>query len=283
MILFFSDGRLGNQLFQYSFLNSLSKKNERIVCFNMKNFSENFIINNKKFTSIKLSRVQIFFYKKLFIRLFDFFSLIKIVNVVSQSREGRKSLPEYSFVKGILPITYVKTGFFQSELMFDPGKVDFSLKENDLKVALSILSGLGEHEFVFVHVRRGDYLNETYEGIRGIDLPRDYFTKAMNEISSTVKRPFYIFVTDDYGYVECCFSDVKCKFISKESMSIDLALMSLCQNGIASNSSFSWWGAYLMLDRKEVIFPRYWYGWKIKKESHPCIQPSWGKILDFTA
>jgi Glycosyl transferase family 11 len=87
-------------------------------------------------------------------------------------------------------------------------------------------------------------------------------------------------LSDDPSYVECCLSEFKNKIISKNSMGIDLAIMSLCGAGICSNSSFSWWGAYLMKDRKKVIMPKYWYGWKQKKESHVGIQPKWTEVID---
>jgi hypothetical protein len=35
-----------------------------------------------------------------------------------------------------------------------------------------------------------------------------------------------------------------------------------------------------MKNRKEVLFPKYWYGWKTKTESHPGIQPSWATTID---
>lgn len=35
MIIFLADGRLGNQIFQYAFLKTISKKNETIVCLNV--------------------------------------------------------------------------------------------------------------------------------------------------------------------------------------------------------------------------------------------------------
>jgi hypothetical protein len=43
-------------------------------------------------------------------------------------------------------------------------------------------------------------------------------------------------------------------------MGIVFALMTLCEYGVCSNSSFSWWGAYLMKNKKIVIMPKYWYG-----------------------
>jgi hypothetical protein len=35
-----------------------------------------------------------------------------------------------------------------------------------------------------------------------------------------------------------------------------------------------------MKNRKEVLFPKYWYGWKTKTESNPGILPKWGALLD---
>ena len=91
---------------------------------------------------------------------------------------------------------------------------------------------------------------------------------------------FFIFLSDDAGFVECCFEDIENKYISRNSMTVDLAIMSLCLYGIVSNSSFSWWGAYMMKDRKKVVFPKYWYGWKIKVESHVNIQPEWAEVIE---
>jgi len=129
-------------------------------------------------------------------------------------------------------------------------------------------------------VRRGDYLFEKYLDEVGIDLPRSYFTKAMEAIKKEVENPFFIFLSDDPAFVACCFQDEKNKYISRNDMGVDLALMTLCEYGIVSNSSFSWWGAYLMQNRKKVIFPNYWYGWKQKIASHIDVQPSWAEVIE---
>ena len=63
-------------------------------------------------------------------------------------------------------------------------------------------------------------------------------------------------------------------------MPTDLAIMNLCEYGVVANSSFSWWGAWMMKNRKKVIFPKYWYGWKLRIESHVGIQPSWCEVID---
>jgi len=56
--------------------------------------------------------------------------------------------------------------------------------------------------------------------------------------------------------------------------------MTLCEYGIMSNSSFSYWGGYLMKNRKEVLFPKYWLGFKEKRYSPIGIKPTWAKEVE---
>lgn len=281
MILFFADGRLGNQIFQYAFLNTIAKKNEKIVSTRMNQLVNTFEINNKNFKQIDLNKYLLFLLKK-FIKpyVLYFFVKLKIIGYIKQDRNETSALPTVKIARGLFPITLVESNFFQSEVFFD-NNFDIVIKRHFLDVAKKMICNVGE-EFtkVFVHVRRGDYIFVNYLGEPGIDLPKKYFLDAIDFIKEKVENPYFIFLSDDPAYCECCFENIENKYISKNSMEVDLAIMTLCEYGIASNSSFSWWGAYLMQHREEVIFPRYWYGWKSKVESHPGIQPSWGSIID---
>lgn len=282
MIIFIGEGRLGNQLFQYAFLRTLAKEKERIIALNLDHFIETFDISNKNFKNIQLDKYSKFLISKTLPPFLKIFIKLKLISYVYQNHdEDFIPLPTFSISKGILPITFVKTDFFQSEKFFSYNKIDFQIKEKYLDEAKLFLdncpSGFTK---IFVHVRRGDYLFEEYFGIRGINLPKSYYEKAIRVITKEVKKAYFIFLSDDAEFVECCFGNLENKIISRNSMGTDLAIMSLCEYGIVSNSSFSWWGAYLMKKRKKVIFPKYWLGWKSKIECPKGIIPEWAEVID---
>lgn len=280
MIFFISDGRLGNQAFQYAFLNSIAKSNEKIICVNMTQFFEHFDFKNENFSFLPESRLLSFFFRKMLSRVLTLLVKLKMISSAEQQTISGKPLPKVSFSKGVLPFTFVKLGFFQSELLLRKDKIDFVIKNKYYSVALKILNSLPQSNKVFVHIRRGDYLDETYNGQKGLALPKQYYLEAMTEIERSVANPFYVFLTDDPGYVEDVYGYISNKYISRESLGVDFAIMGLCDYGIVSNSSFSWWGSFFSKEKKLIIFPMYWYGWKTKCESHPTIQPSWAHLIE---
>ena len=59
---------------------------------------------------------------------------------------------------------------------------------------------------------------------------------------------------------------------------MDFTLISLCNYGIVSNSTFSWTASSFIKNKKKIIFPEYWLGWKKSISSHPHIYPNWANI-----
>jgi hypothetical protein len=208
----------------------------------------------------------------------------RLFNYYEFSEQSKDSLVKKISIKnGLIPVNIIKTGFFQSEKYFIDQKLNLRIQQSHMQKALKVFNTFPKDRIkVFVHIRRGDYLQETFNGKRSITLPVSYVNNAMNSIEEDIDLPFYIFLSDDPEYVEQAFKHLNesDKYISVNKPIIDFSLMTLCEYGIVSNSTFAWWGSYFMSNRKKVFFPKYWYGWKTKTESHPNIYPSWSKVID---
>jgi hypothetical protein len=106
----------------------------------------------------------------------------------------------------------------------------------------------------FIHVRRGDYSNNPL-----YQMDDNYYKKAIDYMESLSKNHYYI-VSDDITYCKECglFDSLNKSFVNDTAINT-LAIMSSCKGGICANSSFSWWGSYLIDDpEKIVIFPKTW-------------------------
>jgi hypothetical protein len=66
--------------------------------------------------------------------------------------------------------------------------------------------------------------------------------------------------------------------LSLQSVVIDLLLMTTCSKHIISNSSFSWWGAWLA-NSEEVYYPQRWYGPALRHINwEEMIPEDWTKV-----
>lgn len=106
---------------------------------------------------------------------------------------------------------------------------------------------------VSLHIRRGDYLTA---GIRTPGM--DYYRRAMDYIirHGNPDAQFFVF-TDDMEYAEKELRGYKnITFVKgnrgKNSFR-DMQLMSLCRHNIITNSTFSFWGAYLNTGPDKVV------------------------------
>jgi len=104
-----------------------------------------------------------------------------------------------------------------------------------------------------IHVRRGDYLIHTgcYEILGMI-----YYENAMTKTNTSK----YLVFSDDIDWCKAHFIGNNFEFSEGNSAPIDLSIMRSCEKCIIANSSFSWWGAYLNDDAKQIIAPNKWFG-----------------------
>lgn len=116
---------------------------------------------------------------------------------------------------------------------------------------------------IIVHIRRGDYLNHA-ETIGVLDFA--YFKNALDLIPRNETSEFWIFsdsvdVAKDFALF-AHLPALRTQIIHAPSDSPDAESMLLMTLGCAlviSNSTFSWWGAYLNKKAEFIIAPKKWF------------------------
>ncbi len=162
----------------------------------------------------------------------------------------------------------ILSGYWQNQRYFIEEKneiaeifqfVPFDESENGAKNRLAA-EKIKETNSVSIHVRRGDYVsNPWYDGVVTIE----YYQKAVDFIKNNVQNPQFFVFSDDLDW---CKAELKLPenavFVdwnSGKNSFRDMQLMSLCRHNIITNSSFSWWGAWLNRNpEKIVIRPKKW-------------------------
>lgn len=116
-------------------------------------------------------------------------------------------------------------------------------------------SDLFKGETCSLHIRRGDYIRQR---AAFPPQPISYYQYAVRQFPRSTR--FLIF-SDDISWCRIQFKGDNFIFIDGEKDIIDLFLMSRCDHHIISNSSFSWWGAWLNSSpTKKVYCPEFWFG-----------------------
>jgi hypothetical protein len=173
--------------------------------------------------------------------------------------------------------TYIR-GYFQSVQYFEQYRNKITLSLN-LKIqsgtqASAISSEIGENPWTAVHVRRGDYLDNP--GVFQLT-SKNYYENAAKLINSRNKKMSYVVFSDDIDLAKNVFPSGHL-YIGPKELSVPdqiLILMSCADNFIASNSSLSWWAAYLSkMESGLKIFPRPWFLGNLKKDSD-ILLPEW--------
>jgi glycosyl transferase family 11 len=141
-------------------------------------------------------------------------------------------------------------GWWQSEKHFEHCR-DEVLRAFNFNPGTEELRGRG---VVGVHVRRGDYVNLVGQ-FPTVTL--EYLEEAMNFFPGYS----FLFFSDDIEWCKAHFKGDQYMFSTGRSPQRDIEVMSQCEHQVISNSSFSWWAAWLNLNpNKKVIAPKVWFG-----------------------
>lgn len=156
-------------------------------------------------------------------------------------------------------------GYLQSEKYFEHCKdLVFSyleLKDEYTDFIKTTFDPILSRKNCAIHVRRGDYANfPSYHPMLGMD----YYNKAMSHFDDDT---LFVVFSNDMDWCKANFIGDKFVFIDGGDKTlggdviIEHNLMSMCQNIITANSSFSLWASILNKNPdKKVICPSIWFG-----------------------
>lgn len=259
-------GKLGNQMFQYAALFSLAKN---------KNYTFGIPLQNTEWG------ISAWYDCKLFLpSIFNITALN--LNSIENKYQFRYEKLTFNPAFFELPDNIDILGYFQSEKYFKHCKEEL-LKEftfKNINLVDKIKEEFKNKKFIGVHIRRGDYLKLPH--IHKI-CNQDYYLKAFDYIQSNIKDEMYLYIFSDD--IEWCKKNINFNsnikiFFDDSPESEDkyytnqektLIKMSLCDHFICANSSFSWWGSYIISNPNKLIcMPNQWFG--------PAINENWSDI-----
>lgn len=275
MLIVKFQGGLGNQMFQYAFYKYLNQKNlvyadlswfKNSSQDNMRPYMLNHVfgINLKELQAKKSPKTNSPFVFRVINKL-----ILKNLNfkIIRTNDSYYVEYPQTRVDYYLSRKNGYLDGYWQSERYFLSAKnqviKDFEFKIKDEKIIKTAKEINATKNSVSLHWRRGDYVNHSQLEV----IKPNYFLSVLKRLVE-LKNINKVFVfTEDYDWVKnqlLSFNlNLNFRIISKELEGVEdyneMYLISICENNIISNSSFSWWGAYLnKYEEKIVIAPKKW-------------------------
>lgn len=183
------------------------------------------------------------------------------------------------------------TGYLQSEKYFKEYETEirdmFQFKEEFVALVMENMEEVFKKPVICIHIRRGDYIgNENY-----YQLPLNYYILALEEhFPDWMENHNILVFSDDIKWCKTYLVGENIFYSDNRSDIEDLCLASKCTHFILSNSSYSWWMAYLSNTKGKIIRPVHMFAGYLAKSNN--IKDFWPdmwisfdheeKKLDFT-
>ena len=171
------------------------------------------------------------------------------------------SLPEKSST-----LLYI-IGVFQNAWMMNCIRQEalgaFAFRPFTDRYNLSLQREMETCQSVAIHVRKGkDYQSRIWYQHT---CPLEYYQRSIRLIKEKVDNPrFYVFA-DNKEWVKENFKDFEYTLVDGNPVAgygshFDMQLMSLCRHQILSNSTYSWWSAFLNKNQEKIVVcPEIWF------------------------
>ena len=172
--------------------------------------------------------------------------------------------PKFSYTE--IPISEIYhtqlKGYFQSEKYFKEYRkeiLEMFEPNDDIKKLCDKTSKEYEGKRITsIHIRLGDYLK----------FPDVHPTCTIDYYNNTIEilkddTDIFIVFSDDINIAKTMINGDNVIYSEGRTNVEDMFLMSICDNHIIGNSSFSWWGSYLnKSNTKKTLAPKKWFGYK---------------------
>ena len=266
-------GGMCNQMFQYAFGYALAKKNGDELFFEDEFFEnqpshtgKRKLISKDDFKLTKLNTVQRPFiasvlenkYISHIIRYYSGCSLrLPSLNIIIEKLHKYYDVIPYSPDK----VNYYD-GYWQSVKYFqefaDDIRREFTPSEKVIKAVREWKNSINSSCCVAVHIRRGDYLNKANQaGVENIVGGSSYYNRAIQYMQEQLNDPVFCFVSDDIGWCRKEFGGIKDSVFvvnqGSDAAIADLFTIAICEHGIMSPGTFSWWGNWLRKESNNSI------------------------------
>jgi hypothetical protein len=250
-----TSGGLGNQIFQICFGYSISKRNNCKLLI-LKSCKTNHKNNNHEYYT------NIFKHFKKLKPSSNYNYLLHFLFGNSYYEPSDK----FTSFKSELMVVDSSTkfnGYFQNEKFFIDYKDELIKMLTDNCVYKKILQKHNKMDSYFLHIRRGDYVNNKSHYV-DLDV---YYRNAIRYILNIDPYAHFYILSDDIEYCKSyqIIKDINKTFYENSDELETMYFISLCsKGGICGNSSFAWFGSYLNTNpKKKVIFPDKWFSNKV--------------------
>lgn len=300
MIIAKLTGGLGNQMFQYAAARATSLKlnqklrldiswyreYEKIEDLNNPNKAtkRDYLLQNFNINGTPLNSIYSLIYKKvLLLRRYKSVYSRYIPNCFFNYTVLSEEIFNWNNLKD--DTSYLTTGYWQKTNYFSDYKSIIN-KELSFNKTLSQKNSyfhnkINSNNSIGVHIRRGDLITKPSGAELQPTCKLDYFYAGITTIANNTGNVELFLFSDDIDWCKKNFKN-ELPTIYVDTVGNDCEhfyLLSQCKHQVISNSTFSWWAAWLNSNRdKIVVAPADWYHSKELNKTAIYIPEEWIRI-----
>ena len=279
-------GGLGNQMFQYACGYAVAKRNNQVLKLDTRFFSEEYIKKNPHFSKQQLNILKFPIEYTETINTKGEFKFISFIQNRTISRLIRipkrfklwcdhgllyikeTRLQYLPFINSLKYKNLYLDGYWQTEKYFKEFREDLKQQFSLLSVEASSYVekvGINKENSISIHMRMGDYsVNKKKIRHYNYVISPQYYLNAIDYVRQKVENPvFYICSNNIERAKELLGNSESFIYVNENRAMSDIdefMIMSMCTNHIISNSTFSWWAAWLSQKEGITIAPDMFFG-----------------------